>query len=177
MLDTEKSVRKGRAAVAGHGIGGARSSEERQHMHDQLSDSARETALHAARTMFPHDGFPDEAYEKVIRQIEVEAANNEDVAKQIEEGIAALDGSGSFASLDEDARLEALTKAEGTPFFALLKATAVVELYDNPAVWKLLGYEGPAAHLGGYVDRGFDDLDWLPDPPLVMSAEAGSHHQ
>ena len=146
-------------------------------MHYQLSDSARETALRAARTMFPHDNFPDEAYEKVVRQIEVEAGNNEDVARQIEEGIAALDGSGSFAGLDADAQLETLTKAEGTPFFALLKATAVVELYDQPLVWKLLGYEGAAAHLGGYVNRGFDDLDWLPDPPLVMSADAGSHHQ
>ena len=28
--------------------------------HHQLSDSARETALRAARTMFPHDDFPDE---------------------------------------------------------------------------------------------------------------------
>lgn len=146
-------------------------------MHHQLSDSARETALRAARTMFPHDGFPDEAYEKVVRQIEVEAGNDETVAKHIEEGIAALDGSGSFAALDADAQLEALTKAEGTPFFDLLKATAVVELYDQPLVWKALGYEGPSAHLGGYVNRGFDDLDWLPDPPLVMSAEAGSHHQ
>jgi hypothetical protein len=177
MLDTGKGVRKGRGEVAAEGIDGARSPDERNDMPYQLSDSARETALRAARTMFPHDGFPDEAYEKVIRQIEVEGGNDEAVASQIEEGIAALDGSGSFGALDADAQLEALSKAEGTPFFELLKATAVVELYDNPAVWKLLGYEGPAAHLGGYVDRGFDDLDWLPDPPLVMSADSGSHHQ
>jgi hypothetical protein len=145
--------------------------------HYQLSDSARETALRAARTMFPHDGFPDEAYEKVVRQLEAEAGNDEGIARQIEEGIAALDGSGSFGTLDADAQLEALTKAEGTPFFELLKATAVVELYDQPLVWKLLGYEGASAHLGGYLNRGFDDLDWLPDPPLVMSADAGSHHE
>jgi hypothetical protein len=146
-------------------------------MHYQLSDGARETALRAARTMFPHDGFPDEAYENVVREIEAAAGGDEAVARQIEEGIAGLDGSGSFAELDADAQLETLAKAEGTPFFELLKATAVVALYDQPLVWKLLGYEGAAAHLGGYVHRGFDDLDWLPDPPLVMSAEAGSHHQ
>jgi hypothetical protein len=146
-------------------------------MHYRLSDDARETALRAARTMFPHDGFHDEAYEKVVRQIEAEAGGDEAVARQIEEGIAGLDGSGSFAGLDADAQLETLAKAEGTPFFELLKATAVVELYDQPLVWKLLGYEGAAAHLGGYLHRGFDDLDWLPDPPLVMSDEAGSHHQ
>src|SRR3954467_4450755 len=99
--------------------------------HYQLSDSARETALRAARTMFPHDAFPDEAYEKVIRQIEAEAGNDEGVARQIEEGIAALDGPGPLGELDADAQLETLTKAEGTPFFELLKATAVVELYDQ----------------------------------------------
>jgi hypothetical protein len=146
-------------------------------MHYQLSDSARETCLRAARTMFPHDRLADDDYMAVVRQIEVEAGNNEEVAQQIEQGIAGLDGSGSFASLDADAQLEALKGAEGTPFFDLLKATAVVALYDQPSVWKALGYEGPSAHLGGYLHRGFDDLDWLPDPPLVMSEGVGSHHE
>jgi hypothetical protein len=136
-------------------------------MHYQLSDGARETALRAARVMFPHDALPDEAYEKVIRQIEVAAGDDEAVARQVEEGIADLDGSGSFASLDPDAQLQTLTRAEGSAFFELLKATAVVELYDQPLVWKAFGYEGPSTHLGGYLNRGFDDLDWLPDPPLV----------
>jgi hypothetical protein len=136
-------------------------------MHYQLSDGARATVLRAARVMFPHDALPDEAYEKVVRQIEVEAGNDEAVARQIEQGIADLDGSGSFASLDPDAELQALTRAEGSDFFELLKATAVVELYDQPLVWKAFGYEGPSTHLGGYLNRGFDDLDWLPDPPLV----------
>jgi hypothetical protein len=143
-------------------------------MHYQLSDSARETTLRAARTMFPHDTLPDEDYMAVVRQIEVEAGGNEEVARQIEEGIAQLDGSGSFAKLDPDARLETLTRAEGTPFFDLLKATAVVVLYDQPSVWKALGYEGPSAHLGGYLNRGFDDLDWLPDPPLVPDRAAAA---
>jgi hypothetical protein len=65
----------------------------------------------------------------------------------------------------------------GHPFFDLLKATAVVELYDNPLVWKAFGYEGPSVHLGGYLHRGFDDLDWLPDPPIELDPTAGSHHR
>jgi hypothetical protein len=145
-------------------------------MHYQLSDSARETALRAARVMFPHDSLPDEAYAKVVRQIEAEAGNDEAVARQVEQGIADLDASGPFASLDPDAQLEILTRAEGSDFFELLKATAVVELYDQPLVWKAFGYEGPSTHLGGYVTRGFDDLDWLPDPPLVGPG-VGSHDE
>ena len=52
----------------------------------------------------------------------------------------------------------------GTPFFALVHATTVVALYDDHEVWDLLGYEGSSFDKGGYLDRGFDDLDWLPDP-------------
>ena len=45
-----------------------------------------------------------------------------------------------------------------------MRSTAVVEIYSDPQTWKLLGYEGPSFAQGGYIDRGFNDLDWLPDP-------------
>ena len=142
----------------------------------QLSDAARETALRAARVMFPHDNLPDEAYAKVVRQLEADGRGDADVASTIDQGVVALDDPRPFAELDADAQLEALKRHEDSPFFALLKATAVVELYDNPLVWKAFGYEGPSTHLGGYVHRGFDDLDWLPDPPIELGPTAGSHH-
>ena len=146
-------------------------------MSHQLSDDSRETALAAARTMFPHDGLPDEAYAKVVGELEAGAAGDPSVVASIEQGIAQLDDPQRFVELDDDARLEALRRCEGSPFFDLLKATAVVELYDNPLVWKAFGYEGPSVHLGGYVKRGFDDLDWLPDPPIALDTTAGSHHR
>jgi len=118
--------------------------------------------------MYPHDGLPDEAYEKVVRKLEGDARGDDGIAGTLEEGVAQLDGDGAFGDLDADAQLEALRRHEDSPFFALLQSTAVVELYDNPLVWKAFGYEGPSSHLGGYVDRGFDDLDWLPDPPLTF---------
>jgi hypothetical protein len=42
----------------------------------------------------------------------------------------------------------------------------VVALYNDHEVWELLGYEGPSFDQGGYLNRGFDDLDWLPDPRI-----------
>ena len=146
-------------------------------MSHQLSDQSRATALAAARTMFPHDKLPDEAYAKVVDELEGGAAGDASVAAGIEQGIAQLDDPEPFLELDEDGRLEALRRCEGIPFFDLLKATAVVELYDNPQVWKAFGYEGPSVHLGGYLNRGFDDLDWLPDPPIDLDPVAGSHHR
>lgn len=142
----------------------------------ELSDHERQTTLRVARVMYPHDALPDEAYEKVLRAVEAEASGNDAVRITIEQGVAALDDPTPFAERDADAQTQALRDAEGTPYFDLVRATAVVALYDNPLVWKALGYEGPSVHLGGYVDRGFDDLDWLPDPPIALDAAAGSHH-
>ena len=47
-------------------------------------------------------------------------------------------------------------------------------LYSDPEVWELLGYEGPSFDKGGYIDRGFDDLDWLPDPRIEHLEEAAA---
>lgn len=145
-------------------------------MTEPLSDHERETTLRVARAMYPHDALPDEAYEKVVRAVEGEASGNDAVRALIAQSIAALDDPTPFGELDAGAQTAALRDAEGTPYFDLVRATAVVALYDNPLVWKALGYEGPSVHLGGYVDRGFDDLDWLPDPPIELDAAAGSHH-
>lgn len=145
-------------------------------MSEPLSDHERETTLRVARAMYPHDGLPDEAYDNVVGAVAAEASGNDAVRATIEQGIAALDDPTPFKDRDGDAQLQALREAEGTPYFNLVRATAVVALYDNPLVWKAFGYEGPSVHLGGYVDRGFDDLAWLPDPPIELEAAAGSHH-
>jgi hypothetical protein len=34
-------------------------------------------------------------------------------------------------------------------------------LYDNPALFPLFGYEGFSVEKGGYLARGYNDLDWL----------------
>ena len=36
-------------------------------------------------------------------------------------------------------------------------------LFNHPRLWELLDYPGSSVEYGGYVDRGFDDIDWLPD--------------
>ena len=40
-------------------------------------------------------------------------------------------------------------------------AVLVTGFYDNKAVWPLFGYEGSSWEKGGYLNRGFDDIDWL----------------
>ena len=72
-----------------------------------------------------------------------------------------------FAELSADLQLKVLEGIEDTDFFELVRSTAVVEVYTDERTWQLVGYEGPSFDKGGYIDRGFDDLDWLPDPEDV----------
>lgn len=135
-----------------------------------LSAPVRDTVLLATRTMFPHDNLPDAAYAKVVDALE----GLPDAAGTLEAGASQLDADRPFAELSPEERLDALRRAEDSEFFELVHATAVVELYDNPLVWQAFGYEGPSVHLGGYLHRGFDDLDWLPEPQIAFDRDAPS---
>ncbi|MHA7819609.1 MAG: hypothetical protein ACX930_08200 [Erythrobacter sp.] len=39
-------------------------------------------------------------------------------------------------------------------------------LYGDLEVTSAFGYQGPSIEFGGYLENGFDDLDWLPEPEL-----------
>jgi hypothetical protein len=118
---------------------------------------AATTIIAVARTMYPHDALPDEVYARVSDTL----AEASESAHVIEEGVAALPG---FAERSDIERVQALREIEGSEFFELVRSTAVVEIYSDPRTWAAFGYEGPSFDKGGYLDRGFDDLDWLPDP-------------
>ena len=81
------------------------------------------------------------------------------------EGAAALDAAcrSPFASLAEGEQAAALQAIEGSPFFEAMRAATVRHLYGNRALWPRFGYEGASSHLGGYIERGFDDIDWIPE--------------
>jgi hypothetical protein len=118
----------------------------------------------AARTMYPHDALPDDVYARVgVRLAEV-AHEDFGAARTIEEGVSALNGDRVFGELPADEQLEALKGLQGSGFFELVRSTAIVEVYSDERTWRLCGYEGPSFDKGGYINRGFDDLDWLPDP-------------
>jgi hypothetical protein len=116
-----------------------------------LSEGTAQAIVRAARAMYPHDDLPDDVYRRVADKLGEAAAGDADAAKTIEDGAAAL-GDG-----------DDLSKIEGTPFFELVRSTAVVEVYSDQRTWELVGYEGPSFDKGGYLERGFNDLDWLPD--------------
>jgi hypothetical protein len=133
------------------------------------SPGRRELLKDVARAMFPHPSFPDAPYERAVGTILDAAAADVRLRAQLEQGLRDVDvlGGRPFAELDDAARLDVLRRIEGTAFFGHVRTRLVTGLYDQKPVWDLLGYEGPCPDGEGYRDRGFDDLDWLPEPQIV----------
>jgi hypothetical protein len=141
-----------------------------------LSDHQRATLVDVLRAAFPHATFPTGPYERTADAVLAAAGTDPRLHGLLVQGLADLDEQrdAAFSCLDEETAALVLRGVAGTPFFAAILDVAIVALYDDHEVWDLLGYEGPSYDQGGYVDRGFDDLDWLPDPRIVSQQEASA---
>ena len=120
------------------------------------------------RVAFPHRNFPDGPYQRTAEHIIETAATDPYQTAQLGQGLLSLDAlrDRPFADLGPEEALAVLQQVERTPFFQLVRSTTVVFMYSDREVWSVLGYEGESSDQGGYVNRGFDDLDWLPDPRI-----------
>lgn len=131
-----------------------------------LSSGARRTLVEVIRHAFPHATFPIGPYQRAAEAVIDGAASDPRVLAQLVQGLDDLDRLRDvpFAELDADTAGAVLRGVADTPFFTAIVDVAVVKLYDDHEVWDLLGYEGASFDKGGYLERGFNDLDWLPDP-------------
>ena len=59
-------------------------------------------------------------------------------------------------------RVELLQGIEQSEFFQKIRGDLIVSLYNQKELWPKFGYEGSSAEHGGYIKRGFADIDWLP---------------
>ncbi len=134
-----------------------------------LPDEAGATLLHMAKDIYPHDGLiPDQPYQAVVDAILEEARNDAAVAtlcidglKDVNARTQSLYGKAYVDVASEDERVAVLRSVELTPFFQKLRTGLLFSIYNNKELWPKLGYEGSSWEEGGYLYRGFDDLDWL----------------
>ncbi len=133
-----------------------------------LGTDVFKTLTKIARDIFPHDRFDDELYANAVGVYADQAKADAGLKKMLLEGVAQADAAASskfgksYASVaTEKQRLEILNSMVDTPFFGKLRGDLVVSLYNQPAVWAKLGYQGPSADKGGYINRGFNDQDWM----------------
>jgi hypothetical protein len=116
--------------------------------------------LSMSRTLFPHDFLGDEHYMKVVAELDTDASTDNDVARMLKAALAAFPN--DFSARQEEKREDYLRTLETSPFFRLVYQETIAGLYGDSEVSALLGYEGSSVEHGGYIDRGFDDIAWLP---------------
>lgn len=130
-----------------------------------LTPQTMATLIQLARDIYPHDQVADKYYAIAMKAHEVEAAKSEAHKVLIEEGVADLDkraGAGGYRGVGwESDRVAILRTIETTPFFQAVRGGLVVGLYNQHALWPIFGYEGESFSKGGYLHRGFNDIDWL----------------
>ena len=114
-----------------------------------------------ARLLYPHNAVDDTAYDEIADLV----AADEGLVGAIASARIALDSARTidWLSLPNGEQIAMLREQQAESWFTALNTTIRTHTYNHPAVWEVIGYEGPSAHLGGYIHRGFDDIDWLPE--------------
>jgi hypothetical protein len=116
-----------------------------------------------ARLLYPHE-VPDSVYSEVMSSILSAAATDPELKKFMDQAAVELDAAtpGGFMAADDEAQLTALRGLEQQPYFAAIQGQVLPRLYNHPVIWQHIGYPGSSVEFGGYKDRGFNDIDWLP---------------
>jgi hypothetical protein len=137
----------------------------------KLTKEQGETLIAMGRVLYPHKKLPDAVYALLAKDLDAKAVTTPATATQLQDGIATLDqaAGGSFVKASASKKLAIVKGIEGTPFFNSVRGQCVTSLYDNDMAFAALGYPGSSWEKGGYITRGFQDLKWLPSPPLAAS--------
>ncbi|MCK1709551.1 MULTISPECIES: gluconate 2-dehydrogenase subunit 3 family protein [unclassified Bradyrhizobium] len=134
-----------------------------------LTPATMKTLLKVARDIYPHDFLGDSYYITAIKPWDDKAAKDPAVKALISDGISRLNQNArdrhkvAYADVPwESDRVVLLKEIEQSDFFQKVRGDLVVSLYNQKEVWPRFGYEGSSAEHGGYINRGFADIDWLP---------------
>jgi hypothetical protein len=133
-----------------------------------VSPASFATLVKLARDIYPHDKIADQFYAKVMEGIDAGAKDDAATKTLLEDGVAALNKAAtdmkhpSYAEMpNEEDRVAILKTMETSPFFQKIRGSLVTGLYNNEELWPMFGYEGESASKGGYINRGFNDINWL----------------
>lgn len=147
---------------------GVQKAEEITRQLPHLTDGTARTLVRMARDIYPHDRVADKYYIQALLPYDQVVGHDEALRELLFDGVEDLNGraqrrhDAAYADLRrENERVTLLREIEATPFFARVQGDLVTAFYNNKAIWPLFGFEGSSWERGGYVDRGFDDLDWL----------------
>jgi hypothetical protein len=134
-----------------------------------LTPTTMKTLVKVARDIYPHDFLVDSYYITAVKPWDGKAAKDPAVKALLEDGVQRLDKDAlnrhklAYVQVPWEAdRIVLLKGIEQTDFFQKVRSDLVVSLYNQEELWPKFGYEGSSAEHGGYINRGFNDIDWLP---------------
>jgi hypothetical protein len=134
-----------------------------------LTPATLKTLVKVARDIYPHDFLADSYYITAIKPWDGKAAKDPAIKAVLEDGVRRLDQDArdhhklAYVEVPWEAdRVVLLQGIEQTDFFKKIRSDLVVSLYNQEELWPKFGYEGSSAEHGGYIKRGFNDIDWLP---------------
>lgn len=90
-----------------------------------------------------------------------------DGLRRIDERAQDLFGMNYVEVEDPDAREGMLRAFQDEPFFQNARWAAYFGIYNNPDLWPRFGYQGSSVEHGGYIDRGFSDITFVPQGPTL----------
>ena len=139
-------------------------------MRPALTPATLKTLVKVARDIYPHDFLVDSYYITAIKPWDGKAAKDPAVKAMIEDGVRRLD-----QDAQDRHKVAVRPRYHGRPIASSCcsassrptssrrsAATSSSRSTTRKEVWPKFGYEGSSAEHGGYIKRGFADIDWLP---------------
>jgi hypothetical protein len=131
----------------------------------ESADESNGLLVRLARLLFPHDGMADSVYAEVIDDVLAATASDPAMTAALQSAESAFDSQRGdpWMGLDELEQIAVLQELQDEAFFAAILSTVRRHFYYNKLVWKHLDYPGSSREFGGYIHRGFNDIDWIPE--------------
>lgn len=134
----------------------------------KIGEEGNRTLLRMARDVFPHDSLEDKYYQQVMVPLAKRAETDPKLMELLTVGIAALNqesrakhGAIYLNVKAEEDRVVVLKAMESSAFFQRIKGDLMMGIYNNPEIWEKFGFGGSSWERGGYINRGYDEIDWI----------------
>jgi len=130
---------------------------------DAVDAELGQMLANVARLLFPHPELNDSVYFQVVQDIDADIAVRPELGLSLRKTATTLDerAGGNWLAAAVPDQVGAIESIEGGEAFFYLRNRTIESLYRNAEVWQLVGYEGSSIEYGGYINRGFDDINWL----------------
>jgi hypothetical protein len=125
-------------------------------------ESDLELLASVAYDILPYAELPPKLYVAAAQQI---LGSKDDTVLVGLAKLRAASHDTAWKDIPEVERVAILSSQQGSPFFGVVRASTVRVLLRDPAMFAIVGYGGSSMQYGGYIGRGFDDINWLPASP------------